>query len=323
MEKWKQQLEWLFDDGISIRMITDKKRNEYYEKIIKETVYGKRCIDVGFGTGLLSLIAIKHGAKTIRAYESNSDVYHLGKKLIKYFNLNDKIELLNKKFTVDCIEKTDQLIIHEVIGSVMYNESIYCIFNNKIPVCPSTYKTEFFLYEVSDRDIETLHMTYPLNSNSNRVQQEFFRYKDTPLTTGIQLIGGYNDIVPKLMSEYLEYQYNNPVQKLNNKIISDFTSDQLKLFESLTDGKSVCTIEVNCTENRKYIVSKVNKQLIKSKNMIIIPTYSVSHNGHTLHLKNTHWNNRIPWQESAILRNVNDDLYIRQNLANGQIHYWV
>ena len=53
-------LDWNNNDGIYLPMINDAIRNQFYEKIIAKAVNGKSCTDVGFGTGFLSILALKH-----------------------------------------------------------------------------------------------------------------------------------------------------------------------------------------------------------------------------------------------------------------------
>jgi predicted RNA methylase len=96
-------IDWQNDDGVNLPMICDFMRNQFYEDIIANNVQGKTVLDVGFGTGLLSIIALKHGAKQVIAYERNKARYELGLDIIERCNLQDKIKLLNKKFRAPCI----------------------------------------------------------------------------------------------------------------------------------------------------------------------------------------------------------------------------
>lgn len=318
----KKLLNWLIDDGIAIRLITDHKRNQYYEEIIKNRVNGKNCIDVGFGTGILSLLAVKHGAKSVRAYEVNADRYKLGLEIIKHCNLEDKIELVNQRFNTDLIKDSDELIIHEIIGATIYNEALYCLFNDKIPVCPSNYKTDFVLYEVDKKDIESLKLIQDTTKNLNRTQIEFNTYKNRNFTLGIDIGEKYEEKVFGLINDFYNYQYTNTVEKLNPKIVSDFTEEQRNLFYSLKNGIVACTIEIDYNQTELFVGKTISKDVLKNKTYILVPNYYFSDNNLEFDMQGTHWNERLAWQEAVILDNVNSDLYIRQNLTNGIIHYW-
>lgn len=65
------KINWLSDDGVNLLMINDVPRNAFYSKILSKNVQGKKCCDVGFGTGMLSILALKHGATSIIAYEKD------------------------------------------------------------------------------------------------------------------------------------------------------------------------------------------------------------------------------------------------------------
>lgn len=319
----EQLLNWLIDDGISIRLITDKKRNQFYETIIKDSVNEKHCVDVGFGTGILSLLAIKHGAKSVRAYESNVDRYELGLEIIKHCGLNDKIELINNRFDKKLIRNSDEIIIHEIIGATMYNEGLHCLFNDKIPVLPANYRTDFLLYEVSNDVVESLNLIQNHNINLSRTQIEYINYKNKKLSLGIDIGEKYEEKVFELIDTFYKNYCVNGIQKLDPKSISDFTDEQRNLFYGLKDGKVVCSIPINYKETESLVVEMIDKDILKNKTFIILPKYYFSHNGITFDMEGTHWNERIPWQESAILKNIQSNLYIRQNLTNGKIDYWI
>lgn len=98
MLSFKKSLNWYLDDGINLVMINDWVRNNFFEQSMINTVMGKNCVDVGFGTGLLSILACKHGAKHITAFESDVDRYELGSAIIEELNLQDKIQLINDHY---------------------------------------------------------------------------------------------------------------------------------------------------------------------------------------------------------------------------------
>jgi predicted RNA methylase len=84
-------------DGVYLSMLNDVARNQFYDQILTE-VYDQHCVEIGFGTGLLSMLALKHGARSIVAYESDPDRYRLGCEVIKLLGLQDRITLINQRY---------------------------------------------------------------------------------------------------------------------------------------------------------------------------------------------------------------------------------
>ena len=101
MTDFLNTLNWNNDDGINLPMINDLIRNYYYEKILSRYVHNQKCIDIGFGTGLLSMMALKHGAAHVIAYESNDERYLLGREVIDRLNLGKKITLVHDRYHRD------------------------------------------------------------------------------------------------------------------------------------------------------------------------------------------------------------------------------
>jgi predicted RNA methylase len=82
------QIDFLNHDGVNRAMINDFMRNQFYDNIFAETVKDQHCVDIGFGTGLLSILALKHGARSVTAYESDPARFELGQLIIQTLNLN-------------------------------------------------------------------------------------------------------------------------------------------------------------------------------------------------------------------------------------------
>ena len=151
MSLLQKNLNWYLDDGINLVMINDYLRNSFFEKSFINTVAGKNCIDVGFGTGLLSILALKHGAKHITAFESNVDRYDFGVAMIHALNLEDKIHLINERYchtsSVEC-----EVLFSETVCSTLWGEG----FLNSIPrhrsinIIPGQCFVEFLVIPVSE-----------------------------------------------------------------------------------------------------------------------------------------------------------------------------
>ena len=71
-----KEIDWYNHDGVNLSMINDFMRNQFYDRVLSKHVTNQNCTDVGFGTGLLSMIALKHGATHVRAFEVDYHRYH-------------------------------------------------------------------------------------------------------------------------------------------------------------------------------------------------------------------------------------------------------
>lgn len=110
------------------KMLHDEVRTSSFEKAIRDTVTDKIVIDIGCGTGILSLLAIRHGAKHVYAIDSSSKCIAYAKSLAKENNVENDITFINEScFDVEIEEKAD-VLISEVIGNSPLGEDIINIF---------------------------------------------------------------------------------------------------------------------------------------------------------------------------------------------------
>tara|TARA_R110002167_G_scaffold355065_1_gene569240 strand:+ start:13 stop:942 length:930 start_codon:yes stop_codon:yes gene_type:complete len=147
-----------FTIGTHWDMINDPMRNEFYNELLQECK-DKVVIDVGFGTGILSMLALKHGATLVYAYEMCHNTYLLGKHIIQKLGLEDKIILTNAKFNADSgywigskMGPTDAIIIHEIVGCNLWDENLICLNNiaDTRQVVPNIFNATIYAMEKPD-----------------------------------------------------------------------------------------------------------------------------------------------------------------------------
>ncbi|RZC34261.1 protein arginine N-methyltransferase 7 [Asbolus verrucosus] len=87
-------------------MLHDTERNQKYESALKSAIdfihaSGKKAnvLDIGTGTGLLSMMAVKHGADTVVACEAFRPMSECALKIIKRNGYENKIKVIPKRST--------------------------------------------------------------------------------------------------------------------------------------------------------------------------------------------------------------------------------
>lgn len=116
-----------------LEMLRDRERFEFYKNLVKNKVQDKVVLDIGSGSGILSYLSLRYGAKKVYSVEFNPHlqaVYsHLmakpiaeGKaKLLKM----DAYELLVSEFGND----RPEVIVHEIFGANGLSENVISVFN--------------------------------------------------------------------------------------------------------------------------------------------------------------------------------------------------
>eukprot|EP00924_Labyrinthula_sp_SR-Ha-C_P009419 snap_masked-scaffold_2-processed-gene-23.37-mRNA-1 protein AED:0.43 eAED:0.43 QI:0/-1/0/1/-1/1/1/0/498 len=123
----KENSSYYFDsyDNFSIHreMLGDKVRNRAYEEALKKYVDGKVVIDVGCGTGLLSFLSLKYGAKYIISIDNSNIIYTMQNTLEKNFpKEKDKVLILKGK-----AENFGKLILEDKSALERLNSVPWCV----------------------------------------------------------------------------------------------------------------------------------------------------------------------------------------------------
>ncbi|MDX2506512.1 MAG: 50S ribosomal protein L11 methyltransferase [Gammaproteobacteria bacterium] len=105
------------------QMLSDTIRMDAYRKAIYKNVKpGDIVVDLGSGTGILSIWAVKAGAAKVYAIEKTGAI-NLAKKIARVNDCLDKIEFINENsMQVNLPEKAD-ILISETLGSFAIDEN--------------------------------------------------------------------------------------------------------------------------------------------------------------------------------------------------------
>ena len=145
-----ERIDWQNHDGVNLGMINDFVRNQFYDRIIGRYVQDQNCTDIGFGTGLLSMLALKHGAKHIRAFESDLDRFQLGSEIINRLGLQDRIELINERY--DNLYHPTPITFTETVNGNLWWEGLWNSLpcDDKSIFLPGEYFLELWAVEVPE-----------------------------------------------------------------------------------------------------------------------------------------------------------------------------
>ncbi|CAN6230044.1 unnamed protein product [Urochloa humidicola] len=112
--------------GIHEAMIKDRVRTDAYQSAImhhQKFIEGKVVLDVGCGTGILSVFCARAGAKRVYAVEA-SEIATQAREIVKTNNLTDQVVVIHGRVgDVDLDEKVD-VIISEWMGYMLLYESM-------------------------------------------------------------------------------------------------------------------------------------------------------------------------------------------------------
>ena len=113
--------------GIHEEMLKDEVRTRSYMNAIEQNKHlfaGKIVLDVGCGTGILSMFAARAGAKKVYAVEC-SNIVHQARQIIKDNNMEDVIEVHQGKMEeIELPVKKVDIIISEWMGYFLLYESM-------------------------------------------------------------------------------------------------------------------------------------------------------------------------------------------------------
>lgn len=106
-----------------VGMLRDAVRVLSYRSAIERHAPGKRVVEIGCGTGILSLIAARAGARSVVAIEE-SQISEVAARMFEVNGYSDVIELkVGNSRNVEIGEPAD-LILHEILGVDPFEENI-------------------------------------------------------------------------------------------------------------------------------------------------------------------------------------------------------
>ncbi|KAH8613036.1 putative Protein L isoaspartate(D aspartate) [Trypanosoma vivax] len=108
-------------------MMNDEPRNEFYYELLRRHVTPETgVLEIGAGSGLLSLMAAKLGAKWVVAVEGSQEMANLARQNIRANKLENKIKvlhMLSTELTLHDLPERPDILVSEIFGTLMLGES--------------------------------------------------------------------------------------------------------------------------------------------------------------------------------------------------------
>lgn len=299
-----QRIDWHHHDGVNLPMIKDFMRNQFYDRILKRYVGGQECTDIGFGTGLLSMIALKHGAKHIRAFESDSDRYQLGREIIQHLGLGDQIELVHGRYS-----RKDQLTpitFTETVNGNLWWEGLW----NTLPsdtntvFLPGEYFLEIWAVVVPEKFAQGLCR--------NAIEQPYFNPGIDIDTTFINVINQYINATPVIESPLPE-----GIVQFERQRETDW--GWIPYQRAVQAGKIVAKYTANRHDpDLTHYELSIDTQDWRNECVLLVPRAGMKQDNDILYLDTGHWG---PTENPILLVRPKNDITVMHGVRDGEITY--
>ena len=121
------------------RLFTSENRNNWFYNQIKQVCSGKVCMDIGAGSGVLSLFAIQAGAEHVFMIDHNIDCCDMASDIFEYNNISkEKYTIMHEQFDKNLARVLPNIdvIVSEIITSKFFSAG-YCDICKIIQDTPS------------------------------------------------------------------------------------------------------------------------------------------------------------------------------------------
>lgn len=310
-------------DGVYLPMLNDVARNHFYDQVLTE-VRDQHCVEIGFGTGLLSMLALKHGARSIVAYESNPARYRLGCEVIKVLKLQDHITLINQRYDHTC-EHDQTVVFTETVDENIWSEGLYNSFPRQLgkQFLPGQYFLEIYAIPISADIANNLIQSHEENyfSPGVDIDSRFVSY------INLLLSKKYNKL--HVGPTYSLLPGNNPIK---SKVSLPVGVTELTIMPTHADWDTYNTTYAAWATNNTYAgryVVDANAQFVNEsvrqlrvdtdkQPVLIVPRAGMQHGSDRLYLDTGHW--KLP-SNPAVINAPNSRVMVEHDLRTGKITY--
>ena len=310
MTEFLSRIDWHNHDGINLSMINDFMRNQFYDRVLSRYVSDQRCTDIGFGTGLLSLLALKHGAEHVRAFESDHDRYQLGCEIIKRLKLQNQIELINERY--DHNYPTSAITFTETVNGNLWWEGLW----NSLPRTPG------HIFLPGKYFLEIWAVTVP-ESFACGIQQS--EETDRVFNPGVDISHEFVQTVNELVCETADCEFVPTASIELGQGIVHFDREISTIWgwvpymRAVQAGQAVASYTATTWQpDFEKFTLKVPTRQWRDSTVLIVPRMGMAQDQDRLYLDTGHWG---PGENPVLLVRPAQDLIVTHNVRNGIIKY--
>lgn len=237
-------------------LFTNRHRNNWYYKQIKSSCNDKICLDIGTGSGVLSLFAIHSGAKHVYMIDHNVDCCEMAGRIFQKANIpKEKYTIIHAEFDQLLINRLPEIdvIISELItsnffgidlsklyGLIRYNESTrHAVLIPDMLLGSFALFTDTEMFEIIDNynneiiemktGIKDIDDNYSITSDLFDPNFEQQRYNIRPFITAqsdkhkllMQLYSSALKTTTTILRDVIKFDMHNPTTNYEWKIDSN------------------------------------------------------------------------------------------------------
>lgn len=303
------RIDWYNHDGVNLGMINDFMRNQFYDRVLSRYVSNQRCTDIGFGTGLLSMLALKHGAEHVRAFESDTDRYELGCEIIQRMALAHKIELINERY--DNSYQTTPVTFTETVNGNLWWEGLWrSLPRDETSIfLPGEYFLEVWALEIPHSFAQGIGV----EEQTNRV-----------FAPGVDVDAQFVQTVNELICEAADCEYvPTAVSTLEPGIVQfdrqvGTVWNWIPYMRAVQAGTRVASYIAKYHDDREHFELNIPTGLWHNSTVLIVPRMGMQQDTDRLYLDTGHWG---PGENPILLHRPQGTLVVRHSVRDGLITY--
>lgn len=314
-------------------LYADIGRNQIYQSwFTSSKLENKTLCEIGFGSGVLSLMALQCDPKHIVAYETDGELYEHAQWCLKKSGLDNKITLRNEFVKPQDISSEVDLIFHELIsGYGLWGEGVFDFVKMPKPVIPSVYIQEFYVIPLDFGPLNSKQRkSLPLeNLGFSNCLSHSFHVPTTFVTSEHKMAINILNTQPhkEKIQDYIKwinkiYMQSNFVQSLkklnwdvykqhmrNSKLVGRITYDSVSRTVNISDYNQTVTHSMDDIElgDIEIVVPKIKLH----NDYMLLAVARLAHNNNTIKCEMySSWGSVGVWNFISSRQNSPRDLHI-------------
>jgi hypothetical protein len=255
------------------------------------------------------MLALKHGADHVRAFEIDHDRYLLGREIIQRLGLDNKIELVNECY--DNSYRPSTVTFTETVDGNLWWEGLW----NSLPrdkksiFLPGEYFLEIWALIIPD----TFAQGLGAQEQTNRV-----------FAPGVDVDPAFVQTVNELICETADCVYNPMILDNLTPGIMQFDRqvgtvwNWIPYMRAIQAGTVVASYFAKYWTDQDNFVLNIPTQPWRDQTVLIVPRMGMQQDSDRLYLDTGHWG---PGENPIILVKPQGTLVVKHNVRDGLITY--